>query len=61
MYGMGVDGAHNIVGEMLAPTTLLGLCHAREVIGYRPAGAQGMVLGIAVDLSAQPYFLRPFF
>ena len=45
---MGVDGAYNTVGKMLAPTTLLGLCYAREVIGYFPAGVQGMVPGIAV-------------
>ena len=57
---MRVDGAHNTVREMLAPTTLLGFCHAREVAGYCPADVQGTVLGIAVDLSALPYFLRPF-
>ena len=57
---MGVDGAHNTVGEMSTPTTLLGFYHVREVAGYYPAGVQGMVLGIAVDLSALPYFLRPF-
>ena len=34
---------------MLVPTTLLGLCHAREVIGYCPVGVQGTVFGIAVD------------
>ena len=26
LSGMGVDGAHNIIGKMSAPTTLLGLC-----------------------------------
>ena len=57
---MGVDGAHNTVGKMSAPTTLLGFCHAREVAGYCPAGVHGMVLGIAFDLSALPYFLRLF-
>ena len=57
---MGVDGAHNTVGEMSAPTILLGFCQAREVTGYCPAGVQGTVLGIAVDLSALPYLLRPF-
>ena len=57
---MGVDGAHNTIGEMSAPTTLLGLCHAREVIGYYPVGVQGTVLGIAIDLSALPYFLHLF-
>ena len=57
---MGVDGAHNIVGEMSVPTTLLEFCHAREVTGYYPAGVQGTVPGIAVDLSMLPYFLRPF-
>ena len=41
-------------------TTLLGLCHDREVTGYCPIGVQGTVLGIAVDLSAPPYSLRPF-
>ena len=59
LSGMGVDGAHNTVGKMSAPTTLLGFCHAREVAGYYQ-GVQGMFLGIAVDLSALPYFLRPF-
>ena len=29
-------------------------------VGYCPAGVQGMVLGIAVDLSALPYLLHPF-
>ena len=60
LSGMGVDGAHNTVGEMSAPTTLLGFCHARKVAGYCPAGVQGTVLGIAVDLSALPYFLCLF-
>ena len=41
---------------MSVPTTLLVFCHAREVAGYCPTGVQGMVLGIAVDLSALPYF-----
>ena len=40
---------------MSAPTTLLG-----KVAGYSPIGVQGTVLGIAVDLSALPYFLHPF-
>ena len=53
---MGVDGAHNTVGKMSAPTTLLGFCHAREVAGYCPAGVQGTFLGIVVDLSALTYF-----
>ena len=57
---MGVDGAHNTVGKMSVPTTLLGFCHVREVAGYCPTGVQGMFFGIAVDLSALPYFLRPF-
>ena len=57
---MEVDGAYNTVGEMLAPTTLLGFCHARKVVGYYPIGVQGTVLSIAVDLSALPYFLHPF-
>ena len=55
MSGMGVDVAHNTVRKMSAPTTLLG-----KVAGYCPAGVQGMVLGIAVDLSALPYFFRLF-
>ena len=38
LSGMGVDGAHNTVGEMSVPTILLGLYHAREVVGYCPAG-----------------------
>ena len=60
LSGIGVDGAHNTVGKMSAPTTLFGFCHAREVARYCPAGVQGTVLGIAVDLSALPYFLCPF-
>ena len=60
LSGMGVDGSHNTVGKMLASTTLLGFCHAKEVAGYYPAGVQSTFLGIAVDLSALPYFLRPF-
>ena len=57
---MGVDGAHNTVGKMSAPTTLLGFCYAKKVVGYCPVGVQGMVLGIVVDLSALPYFLHLF-
>ena len=60
LSGMGVDGAHNTVGKMLAPTTLLAFCHVREVVEYYPAGIQGTFLGIVVDLSALPYFLHPF-
>ena len=45
---------------MSVPITLLGFCHGREVTGYCPVGVQGMVLGIAVDLSALPYFLHLF-
>ena len=45
---------------MSAPTTLLGFCHAREVAGYCPADVQGTFLGIAVDLNALSYLLRPF-
>ena len=60
LSGMGVDGANNTVGKMSAPTTLLRFCHAWEVVGYCPAGIQGMVLGIVVDLSVLPYLLRPF-
>ena len=45
---------------MSAPTTLLGFCHAREVVGYCPAGVKGTFLGIAVDLGALPYFFRLF-
>ena len=45
---------------MSVPTTLLVFCHAREVTGYCPAGVQGTILGIVFDLSALPYFLRPF-
>ena len=51
---MGVDGAHNTIEKKSAPTTLLGFYHAREVAGYCLAGAQGTVLGIAVDLSGLP-------
>ena len=53
-------GGHNTVGQMSAPTILLGFCHARKVAGYCLAGVQGMVLGIVIDLSALPYFLRLF-
>ena len=60
LSGMGVDGAHNTIGKISAPTTLLWFCHAREVVGYCPAGVQGTVLDIVVDLIALPYFLRPF-
>ena len=49
LSGMGVDGTHNTVGKMSAPTTLLAFCHVREVAGYCPAGVQGTVLDIAVD------------
>ena len=55
LSSMGVDGAHNTVGKMLTPTTLL-----EKVAGYCPTGVQGTVLGIAVDLSALPYFLHLF-
>ena len=48
LSGMGVDGAHNTIGKMSAPTTLLGFCHARKIIGYCPTGVQGTVLGIVV-------------
>ena len=47
-YRMGVNGAHNNVGKMSAPTTLLQFCHARQVTGYCLAGAQGTVPGIVV-------------
>ena len=46
--------------KMSAPTTLLAFCHAREVTGYCPAGVQGTVIGITVDLGVLPYFLRLF-
>ena len=45
---------------MSALTTLLGFCHARDVSGYCPAGVQGTVLGIAIDMSALPYLLCLF-
>ena len=54
------DGAHNTVREMSAPTTLLGFCYVREVVGYCPTGVQGIILGIAVDLGALPCFLHLF-
>ena len=31
---MGVNGAHNTVGKMSTPTTLFGLCCAKEVAEY---------------------------
>ena len=60
LSSMGVDGARNIVWKMSVPTTLVAFCHVREVAGYYPIGVQGTVFGIAVDLSALPYFLRLF-
>ena len=33
-YHMRVNGAHNTVEKMLTPTTLFGLCCAREVGEY---------------------------
>ena len=45
---------------MSAPTTLLEFYRVRRVVGYYPIGAQGMIVGIAVDLSALPYFFRSF-
>ena len=45
---------------MSVPTTLLELCHAREVAGYCPVGVQGTVLGIADDLGALSYLLCLF-
>ena len=59
LSGMGVDGAHNTVGEMSAPTILLGFCQAREVTGYCPTGVQGTVLGIAVYFEC-PALRSPF-
>ena len=56
LSGMRVNGAHNTVGKISAPTTLFGLCYAREVAGYCPAGVQGTFLGIVVDLGALLYF-----
>ena len=58
LSGMGVDGTHNTIGKMSAPTTLLGFCQAREVAGYCPAGVQGTVLGIAVNFEC-PALLSP--
>ena len=60
LSGVGVDGAHNTIGEMSVPTTLLRFCHARKVIGYCLASVQGTVLGIEVDLSSLSYFLYLF-
>jgi len=45
---------------MSTPTILLAFCHASEVVGYCAASVQGSVLGIVVDLSVLPYFLRLF-
>ena len=33
-YRMGVNGAHNTIGEISAPTTLFGLCCASKVVEY---------------------------
>ena len=48
LSGMGVDCAHNTIGKMWAPTTLLAFCLVREVVGYYPASVQGTVLSILV-------------
>ena len=60
LSGMGVDGAHNTVGENVGAYNIACVLSCREVAWYCPAGVHGTVLGIAVDLSALPYFLRPF-
>ena len=36
LSGMGVDGIHNTIGQMLVPTTLLGFWHAWKVAGHPP-------------------------
>ena len=33
-HGVGVDGAHNTVGKISTPTTLLGFWHAWKVAGH---------------------------
>ena len=61
-------GTYHTVGQMSAPTTLLGFWHAWKVVGhpfdmscrYCPTDVQGTVLGFVVDLSALPYLLCPF-
>ena len=60
LSGMGVDGAHNSIGKMSAPTTLLGFFYAREVVGYCPTGVQGTFFDITVDLGALLYFFHTF-
>ena len=44
-YRMGVNGAHNTVGKISAPTTLFVLGWLQSTVS---AGVQGMVLGIVV-------------
>ena len=44
-YRMGVNGAHNTVGKMSAPTTLFVSGWLQSTV---PAGVQGMVPGIVV-------------
>ena len=62
-YRMGVNDAHNTVGENIgAYNTAWALpCQGgRRVLSCRCAGYGPCFLGIAVDLSALPYFLCPF-
>jgi len=44
-YRMGVNGAHNTVGKMSAPTTLFVLGRLQSTVS---AGVQGTVPGIVV-------------
>ena len=57
---MRVNGAHNTVGKILAPTTLFGLCCATEVAEYyflQVYRVRSLVSWF--DLCALPYF-SPF-
>ena len=58
---MGVNDAHNTVGKMSTPTTLFGLCCAREVAEYcflQVYRVRSLVSWF--DLCALPCFLRSF-
>ena len=56
-YRMGVNGAHNIVGEMSAPTTLFVLGKLQSTVS---TGVQGMFPVSWFDSRALPCFLRLF-
>ena len=58
---MGVNGTHNTVGKMSTPTTLFGLCCAREVAEYYFLQVYRVWSPVLrFDLYALPYFPRSF-